>query len=247
MYTAMATDSFIYGTNMNDALTNVASADAVNQDMYHHLLGLDVCSVDKIDAVLETPMEHSQPKAPLMVPDGRPIVTQSVKYHRDRDFLTKYGWVRMIDQKTSKIIYCQSGGRWPNQPSVKAARRAMRDFFDQRRKIRRTDSPLARKRCHDEVEQVRLKDDLRSKPTKQYFATTAPALPVGMPLHPFTSSVPIATVYSEDEASIFDAYGQTDLKNVSAQSSHPMSAAPSLTPLTGGRPRRTGSPNGVSR
>ena len=81
----------------------------------------------------------------LMPMGERPMVAQAVKYYRDRDFLIKYGWVRIIDPKTSKVVYRQSEGRWPEQASVKAARRAMRGFFSQRRDERRASTPYSYK------------------------------------------------------------------------------------------------------
>ncbi|KAL1530219.1 hypothetical protein AB1Y20_001134 [Prymnesium parvum] len=59
---------------------------------------------------------------------------KAVKYHRDRDFLKKYGWRRIMSARTSKVVYVHE---WPEQPSVKAVRRAMRAFFDGRREERR--------------------------------------------------------------------------------------------------------------
>lgn len=81
--------------------------------------------------------------------DDQPMYACSVKYGRDRDFLIKYGWVRIIDQKTSKAVYRHSEGMWTEQPSVKAARRAMRDFFDARRGEQRSSGSLAQKRRHN--------------------------------------------------------------------------------------------------
>ena len=62
---------------------------------------------------------------------------KAVKYHRDRDFLQKYGWKRIMSARTSKVVYVHETGRWPEQPSVKAVRRAMRAFFDNKRDERR--------------------------------------------------------------------------------------------------------------
>ena len=90
--------------------------------------------------------------------DDQPMYARSVKYHRDRDFLDKYGWVRIIDPKTSKVVYRHTEGTWAEQPSVKAARRAMRDFFNQRREERRNSDPMAQKRRRDCVEKLATSD-----------------------------------------------------------------------------------------
>ena len=90
--------------------------------------------------------------------EEQPMYARSVKYHRDRDFLIKYGWVRIIDPKTSKVVYRHSEGTWTEQPSVKAARRAMRDFFNRRRGERRNSDPLAQKRRRDGGEKLTSSD-----------------------------------------------------------------------------------------
>ena len=78
--------------------------------------------------------------------EGELIYARDVKYHRDRDFLNKYGWRRVISGSTSKVVYQHEEGRWPDQPSVKAARRAMRAFFDERREERRNPEVGKRRR-----------------------------------------------------------------------------------------------------
>eukprot|EP00966_Prymnesium_polylepis_P200326 4642076-Prymnesium_polylepis.1 len=78
--------------------------------------------------------------------DNALIYARDVKYHRDRDFLNKYDWHRVINPRTSKVVYKHKEGRWPDQPSVKAARRAMRAFFDERREERRNPEIAVKRR-----------------------------------------------------------------------------------------------------
>ena len=76
-----------------------------------------------------------------------------MKYHRDRDFLVKYNWRRTISSKTNRAVYTHNTGKWPEQPSVKGVRRAMRAFFDGRREERRAreaNSAAKRQRANTE-------------------------------------------------------------------------------------------------
>ena len=105
------------------------------------------------DVWIEAAMaEANIPPASTAGEDGELIYARDVKYHRDRDFLNKYGWRRIINATTSKVVYQHEEGRWPEQPSVKAARRAMRAFFDERREERR--NPEAGKRRRGATEKA---------------------------------------------------------------------------------------------
>ena len=207
------------------------TTDTEGQDFYQQVLEFDA---DNIDRAMERGVEQFVTPA---THDG-PIVTQSVKYGRDRDFLTKYGWVRMIDPQTSKVVYRQREGRWPEQPSVKTARRAMKAFFDQRRRN------WARRRDREEGFNTAAENniDLRRTLPRYPIATAhvmVPALPFGPP-HPCGHALPIVAAQVADGTPIYDtqhqlqasySFSHPSAQIMSAQSWMPASAAPSATSM----------------
>ncbi|KAL1520541.1 hypothetical protein AB1Y20_022117 [Prymnesium parvum] len=100
------------------------------------------------DALGDTWMEAAMAdrSAPGKKENDELIYAREVKYHRDRDFLNKYGWRRVIHARTGKVVYQHKESRWPEQPSVKAARRVMRAFFDERREQRRNPETMLKRR-----------------------------------------------------------------------------------------------------
>lgn len=106
---------------------------------------------DREDVVEEAWMEAAMTDGPLS-PEPfdsnaeQLIYAREVKYHRDREFLKKYGWCRVIYPQTGRVVYQHNEGRWPEQPSVKAARRIMRSFFDERRGERRNADVAVKRR-----------------------------------------------------------------------------------------------------